>query len=213
VLDGEVRPQDVGGPHLRVRDLPQQEVRDAQLAAGADEQVRIGMLGRVEPRRDGRLVDPIGGHTLIDEPLHGVHDLRPAAVVERDGHRAVLAGVGRARGFVHRAADAIGELVQPADDAEADAVRDQRRGLAADRLLEQRHERADLLAGALPVLGGEAVEGDVLDAAVAGRADRPADRLDALAVARDDREVAAAGPAAIAIHDDRDVARYGSGHR
>ena len=60
VLAAEVGPQDVGDPDLGVRDLPQQEVRDPQLAARADEQVGVGLTGRVEigrdasPRRRGR---------------------------------------------------------------------------------------------------------------------------------------------------------------
>src|SRR5688500_1434250 len=37
----EVRPERVGDPDLRVGDLPQQEVRDAHLAGGADQQVGV----------------------------------------------------------------------------------------------------------------------------------------------------------------------------
>src|SRR6266850_7521746 len=47
ILHREVRPQHGRRPHLRVRDLPQQEVRHAQLAAGADEQVGVGVVRRV----------------------------------------------------------------------------------------------------------------------------------------------------------------------
>ena len=44
----EVGPQHVGDPDLRVGDLPEQEVADAHLAAGADEQVGVGLAGGVE---------------------------------------------------------------------------------------------------------------------------------------------------------------------
>ena len=40
--------EDVGDPDLGIGDLPEQEVRDAQLAARADEEVGIGLAGRVE---------------------------------------------------------------------------------------------------------------------------------------------------------------------
>src|SRR5690606_5200166 len=39
VLPAEVRPAHVGHPELRIRRLPQQEVADALLAAGADQQI------------------------------------------------------------------------------------------------------------------------------------------------------------------------------
>src|SRR5262249_21919336 len=44
----EVRPQRRRDPELRVGDLPQEKVRHAHLAAGADEQVGIGDVTRVE---------------------------------------------------------------------------------------------------------------------------------------------------------------------
>src|SRR4029077_5420739 len=37
----EIRPQDRRDPELGIGDLPQQEVRDAHLAAGADQQIRV----------------------------------------------------------------------------------------------------------------------------------------------------------------------------
>ena len=49
VRSAEVGPQRRRHPELAVRDLPQQEVADSQLAARADEQVGIGNVGRVEP--------------------------------------------------------------------------------------------------------------------------------------------------------------------
>src|SRR5207344_338234 len=53
----EVRPEDGREPQLRVRDLPQQEVRRAHLAAGADEQIRVGRVGRVETFGDRPVID------------------------------------------------------------------------------------------------------------------------------------------------------------
>jgi hypothetical protein len=64
VLDGlqqvdaaEVGPEAVGDEDLRVGDLPQQEVRDALLARGADDQVGVGHVPRVEVVGDVVLVE------------------------------------------------------------------------------------------------------------------------------------------------------------
>ena len=53
----EVGPELVDEDELRVGELPEQEVRDAQLAARADQQIGIGQLGRVEVRGEDVLVD------------------------------------------------------------------------------------------------------------------------------------------------------------
>src|SRR3977135_849980 len=47
-VGAEVRPQDVAPVELRVGRLPDQEIREALLAAGADDEVRVGQAGRVE---------------------------------------------------------------------------------------------------------------------------------------------------------------------
>ena len=45
VVGAEVGPERVGEDELRVRRLPEQEVRDPELARGADEKVDLGELG------------------------------------------------------------------------------------------------------------------------------------------------------------------------
>src|SRR5579875_1645716 len=60
VLAPEVRPQHVEEHELAVGDLPQQEVRDAVLARGPYEQVRVGHVGQVEVAAQGPLVH-LGG--------------------------------------------------------------------------------------------------------------------------------------------------------
>src|SRR6266404_3925815 len=65
VLEGllvEVRPQAVGEVQLGVRALPQQEVAQAPLAAGANQQIHLGrrrqgMIDVREPRGEARTVD------------------------------------------------------------------------------------------------------------------------------------------------------------
>src|SRR6185436_8977452 len=53
----ELRPFHRRDPELRVRDLPEQEVRDPKVAARADEQVGIRRIGIVEIPADRLLVD------------------------------------------------------------------------------------------------------------------------------------------------------------
>src|SRR2546428_1446727 len=78
ILHLEVRPEHRRRPHLGIRDLPQQKVRDAQLAAGADEQVGIRMLRRVQTARDRRLVDRIWCDAFLHQRAHRVDDLGAA---------------------------------------------------------------------------------------------------------------------------------------
>src|ERR687890_1755052 len=48
IIGGEVWPKRLGHVELGVGYLPEQEVRDAQLAAGPDHQVDVGHLGGIE---------------------------------------------------------------------------------------------------------------------------------------------------------------------
>ncbi len=99
------------------------------------------------------------------------------------------------------------ELVAAADHAEADVVLEERVELAAQVVLEQAHERRDLALGPLPVLDREGVEGQHLEAEAGRGLDGVAHGLDAGAVALDPVLAAQLGPAPVAVHDDRDVAR------
>jgi hypothetical protein len=71
--------------------------------------------------------------------------------------------------------------------------------------VEERHERDDLVARTTPVLLGERVDRQNLDAEVVGAADDPAHGVDALPVAEDARAAALLGPPPVAVHDDGDV--------
>ena len=76
-----------------------------------------------------------------------------------------------------------------------------------DEALHQPHQVADLFLGPLPVFGAESVERHRVDAEVARRAhDRP-HRLDAGLVTGDAGQQPLFRPAAIAVHDDGDMAR------
>ena len=88
----EVGPQHVGEVELGVRRLPDQEVADALLATGADEQVEIGQVGRVQARPNGLLVDRRpGARPSRQRRRTRVDDLRAAGVVEGDVERHACA--------------------------------------------------------------------------------------------------------------------------
>src|SRR5262245_5701859 len=64
VLGAEVRPQRVDEDELGVGELPEQEIRDPQLARGPDQEIGIGQVGRVEAIGDRLLGDLLGRDAL-----------------------------------------------------------------------------------------------------------------------------------------------------
>ena len=101
------------------------------------------------------------------------------------------------------------ELLVAADDAEPDVVAQQRVQLEPQISLQQRHQRRHFGDRTLPVLDRKRVERQHLDAEPRRAFDDVAHRLDAGAMSFDARQVALRRPAAVAVHDDRDVLRAG----
>jgi hypothetical protein len=201
----------LGDVDLAVGDLPEEEVRDAQLAAGADEEIGVARGGGVEVIGEKRLVDHGVAHLLFaqqgHDPVAGVDDLRPPAVVEGDLEEQPLVVLRLVLGVAELALHARVEPLDAADGHEADVVVHQRGQLFPQVLLEQHHQRGHFVAWPLPVLDGEGVEGDGAELEARRGLDDLAHRGDAGAVALDARQVARAGPAAVAVHDHGDVPR------
>jgi len=84
---------------------------------------------------------------------------------------------------------------------------------AAQRRHEQLHEEGDFLGRAAPVLGTEGEQGQVADATACRSFDRGAHGIKATAVPGHARQVTLGGPAAVAVHDDGNVARRIGGVR
>ena len=84
----EVGPEDGGEDDLGVGGLQEQEVAEAELAGGTDDEVRIGQAGGLEAGFDGGPVDRVGlqpaGGDVRGERTRGGHDLLAGAVVQRD---------------------------------------------------------------------------------------------------------------------------------
>ena len=78
---------------------------------------------------------------------------------------------------------------------------------AIQRLQEKLHQRADFLIGALPVFTGKRKQGQRADAVAKAVFDGRTQRLLSFAVAEAARAMALYGPAAVAIHDNGQMAR------
>ena len=97
--------------------------------------------------------------------------------------------------------------VAAADEAHPHTLAVELGRLVGDPHREHVHQALDLGGRARPVLGGERVDGELLDPQVGGVAQPRLDRVGAGLVAGELRQAPPARPAAVAIGDDRDVAR------
>ena len=96
-----------------------------------------GSPGGVEDAAHGGLVDRLGGRAGRHQLADGIDELGPAGVVEGDVEQQPLPlGRGVER-LVDRAAGLRRQLVEPAEQPDADALAAELVGLAPDRRLEQ----------------------------------------------------------------------------
>src|SRR5690242_2852717 len=94
-----------------------------------------------------------------------------------------------------------------ADEGEPNAFLHEPRELAIEVEAHQPLEVGNLLLTPPPILGREGVEREHLDAVIDGRLHRTPHGLGSGLVPSHARKAAPFGPAAVAIHDDRDVTR------
>src|SRR5262249_38979368 len=113
----EVGPEAVGEDVLGVGGLPEEEVRDAALARGADHETRVGHLRLVQGRGKRGLVDAVGLGAGLEQPADGIDELGPAAVVERDPELKPRLVRRRALELVHLRAEPVGSAVASPDEA------------------------------------------------------------------------------------------------
>ena len=106
-----------------------------------------------------------------------------------------------------------GQPVAPPDHRQPNAVRHERAELTVEMRLEEIKEESHLLSRALPVVAGEGVERELFDADARAMRDDLADRVGTTHVSHPAGAAASCGPAAVAVHDDRQVRRNRGGFR
>src|SRR5918993_4458326 len=205
LLGGKIRPQRIRHVELCVGYLPEQEVRDAQLAAGPDHQVDLGYVGGVEVTGKGHLVDVLRRETVCDYPAGGVHDLGASSVVERDVDVEAVVARGKVLSLLHCFQHRGGQGFSSAPKTEPGPTLVQLGHLLAGRVKEELHERLYLTLWTRPVLGREGVEGQRLHPGASSGLQQWCEHRDTGPVAGCARKPATLRPAPVAVHDDGDV--------
>jgi len=95
--------------------------------------------------------------------------------------------------------------IAPADDPHAHTIRDAARDFGHEIAPEETHQQANLSRRALPVVGRERIQRQCSDAAVGSGLDDFLHGARAGDVSGGSHLAACHGPAAVAVHDDRDV--------
>ncbi len=203
------RPERVGKIKLRVGQLPEQKIADALLATGADEQVGFGRIGHGQMRRQvgfAVMADffRMGQRQLVD----GLQDIPAATVVGGDGQGQPGIVGGQRLAFANQRQQARFECHQIANHPQPHAIGMEPTDLALQRTDEQVHQKGHFLHRPAPVFRRKGEQGQVADVARNAGLDQRTHRLDATLVAGDTRQEAFLGPASVAIHDDRQMARH-----
>jgi len=204
VLASEIGPQGLAEHKFAVGDLPEKKVRDAVLARGADDEVRVGHFGVVEVPGNGLLGDtPDPG---VHEALHGIDQLGPAPVVERHGEGQAAVAPGHLLGVVYQANESPWHPpVASADEPDAHVSLMHLVATVDEDLLVEPEQELNLVGRSSPVLGGERVHREPPDTQVVGSLENVEERLLAGGVALRAGQAPLLGPTAVAVHDACDV--------
>src|SRR5690625_1793727 len=213
ILALEVGPEPIAEDQLRVGQLPEQEVADPHLSAGADEQVRIRQAGGFQPAGERRLIDAGGvefaSRGLLGQPPGARDDLLPSPVGEGDRQLKALVPGARLLEALDDAHQIGRQTAAVADHAHPNVkARHLRRIVVAEIPPQQPHQIDDLGDRPLPVFRGKGkkrqageleINGGAYDAP---RCFRPPPVPDAPGKPTTRR------PTSVAVHNDRDVARH-----
>src|SRR5690349_1016232 len=205
-------PVGVAEVELGLGALPQQESAQALLSRGPDDQVRIGLAGRVQVLGDvldiedaGQLLDRGAlGRVGLQQGPDRVRDLPPAAVA--DGHvdqQAAAAGRDLA-GVLERTGGLRGQQVQGPDRVDSPAAVDE----LAHGFLDDPQQRLELAGRAAQVVGRQQPQGDHLDAVLLAPLQQLEDLVGALLVPPADvGHSRRPGPAPVAVAHHANVVR------
>jgi hypothetical protein len=159
-----------------------------------------------------RLVDLFGLHLSGNAATRKFpgrsRDVGPAAIGHRHGQGHARIARGQVHGAMHALAQRSRQLVQIADEQQANAVAVQFVHFVVQGFQETVHEHGNFVARAFPVFAREREQGQHFDAAPRAVLDGLLHGLHAHAMARRARQGALGGPATVAVHDHGDVARH-----
>ena len=204
----EVGPVPIAAVQLCVGGLPQQEVGNAHVAAGADEQVRVRGATSREVARHRLLSDLGGAHLVLHHALDRRQDVIAPAVAEADVQRHALVLLRQRNRVRNLLLQPLRQRLHVPEHAQLDAVLVQVVGLALDEVAQQPDQQPHFLFRPVPVLGTECVEREVLHAVVGEPLDDATDVLCACPVAGRARQPSLRRPAPVAIHDHCHVPRH-----
>src|SRR5665213_2895629 len=207
----EVRPIGWHEYQFAIGRLPEQEIRQPLLAAGADNQIGIGNIRRIEITADAlhrhvRRCEAALRHVLGDA-MRCARNFLTGAVIERHYQSETVIILRELFRLNQQPADIRFESLAFSDHAHAHIAFMQLSQIVADEAAQQAHQLADFVGGPRPVFRAEGKDGDELDADFAGRANGSAQRLDPAAMPFHARQSAGRRPTAVAIHDNGDVTR------
>ncbi len=207
----EIWPQRLGDNQFGVRNLPEQEIADAHFAAGANEQVWIGVVRRVEVLRKQMLVDfrrvEFALLYLVADAANGFNDFSAAAVAQgKDQRQAVVFREG-CFGFLELRLDKFGQTINLTDRFQPNIVFVQLTNFVFQEPRQILHQSIDFVLRPIPIFHGKGVKRQIFDPGFTGRANNSANGFDAIAMAFNAWKMAGFGPATVPVHDDGDVRR------
>jgi len=201
----EIRPECVGDPDLRIRDLPEKKIADSQFAARADQEVRIRLAGGVEILSEVLFGDPAirrrGPSAVTQQSIHGVDNFGTPAIVKRDieDHSRILAGL--CDRLIEFRLDRRIKLIRASNRAKTNIVLVNVLQLFVEVFLQELHQRRDFCAGTLPVFDGKRIERQRFDFQTSAGLDGNACRLRPRTVPSDPWQVPLLRPPAVAVHN------------
>src|SRR5690606_30959111 len=136
----------------------------------------------------------------------GRGDVLAASVAGRDHQLQPVIARRQPFGRIHPGLDGLAEAPALADESDAGPAPVQFGDLAVQRIHEELHQGPGLCARTAPVLAGEGEQGQCPDAALKTEVDADVDRACAGAMADGAGPPALFRPAAVAVHDDGQVA-------
>ncbi len=206
----EGRPEHVTEVVLGVRRLPQHESGQPLFAAGADDQIGVGLVAGVEVAPDHLGVDGVGEllqrgalvGRVEQQRAHRVGDLLASAVADGDVDEYSVDVLGGVLGLFEGGLHLLRQQITGADVVDAPAAVG---GEGADDVLDDAEQRDEFVLRPLEVVGRQQPERDDLHVRLGAPAEKLLDLLGPGPVSVHGGGAGRLRPAAVAVHDDADV--------